>query len=109
MANKNLFQTLRGALIPQATVRNDAGGAAYELSPYAALARMAVTGCFGRTFYATPELQLERVLEAARQDAAVETASQKTDGDSLHGYFLIPLDTCSGSIKYRQEDSKSRL
>ncbi|WP_035606303.1 TROVE domain-containing protein [Haloferula sp. BvORR071] len=67
MANKNLFQSLRGALVPQATTRNDAGGAAYELSPKAALARMAATGCFGRTFYATPELQLERVLEAARQ------------------------------------------
>ena len=67
MANKNLFQTLRGALIPQATTRNDAGGAAYELSPKAALARMAVTGCFGRTYYASPELQLDRVLEAARQ------------------------------------------
>ncbi len=67
MANKNLFQTLRGALIPQATTRNDAGGAAYELAPKAALARMAVTGCFGRTYYASPELQLDRVLEAARQ------------------------------------------
>jgi len=67
MANKNLFQTIRGALIPQAATRNDAGGAAYELSPKAALARMAVTGCFGRTYYAAPELQLERVLELARQ------------------------------------------
>lgn len=67
MANKNLFQTLRGALVPQATTRNDAGGAAYELSPKAALARMAVTGCFGRIYYASPELQLDRVLEAARQ------------------------------------------
>src|SRR5687768_2599175 len=67
MANKNLFQTLRGALIPQATTRNDAGGAAYELSPQAALARMAVTGSFGRTYYASPELQLDRVLEVARQ------------------------------------------
>ena len=28
---------------------------------------MAVTGCFGRTYYASPELQLDRVLEAARQ------------------------------------------
>jgi len=63
MANKNLFQTIRGALIPQATTRNDAGGAAYDLSPKAALARMAVTGCFGRTYYASPELQLDRLLE----------------------------------------------
>ena len=60
--NKNLFQTIRGALVPPATTVNDAGGAAYELSPKAALARIAVTGCFGRTFYAAPELQLDRVL-----------------------------------------------
>ena len=67
MANKNLFNNLRGALVPQATTRNHAGGVAYELSPEAALARMAVTGCFGRTYYASPELQLDRVLDAARQ------------------------------------------
>jgi 60 kDa SS-A/Ro ribonucleoprotein len=60
--NKNLFQTIRGALVPSTTAVNDAGGAAYELSPKAALARIAVTGCFGRTFYASPELQLDRVL-----------------------------------------------
>lgn len=60
--NKNLFQTIRGALLPQTTTVNDAGGVAYELSPKAALARIAVTGCFGRTYYATPELQLDRVL-----------------------------------------------
>ena len=65
MANKNLFKTIRGALIPRTTTVNDAGGAAYELSPKAALARMAVTGCFGQTYYASAELQLDRVLDLA--------------------------------------------
>jgi 60 kDa SS-A/Ro ribonucleoprotein len=67
MANKTLFQTLRGALVPAATVRNDAGGAAYELSPKAALARLAATGCLTRTYYATAETQLDRVLDLAKQ------------------------------------------
>ncbi|MCW1885688.1 RNA-binding protein [Luteolibacter flavescens] len=67
MANKNLFKTIRGALLPAATVRNDAGAPAYELSPKATLARLAATGCLTRTYYASAEMQLDRVLELARQ------------------------------------------
>jgi 60 kDa SS-A/Ro ribonucleoprotein len=67
MANKTLFQTLRGALVPAATVLNDAGAAAYELSPKATLARLAATGCLTRTYYASAETQLDRVLDLARQ------------------------------------------
>ena len=67
MANKNLFNTIRGALLPATTVRNDAGAPAYELSPKATLARLAATGCLTRTFYASAETQLDRVLELARQ------------------------------------------
>jgi 60 kDa SS-A/Ro ribonucleoprotein len=69
MANKNLFKTPRGALVPEATTRNDAGGAAYELPAKAGLARVAATGCLTPTFYASAETQLERVLGlAARVD-----------------------------------------
>ncbi len=67
MANKNLFQSIRGALVPVATARNDAGAPAYDLSPEATLARLAATGTLNATFYASAELQLERVLEVARQ------------------------------------------
>lgn len=67
MANKSLFQTLRGALVPATTVRNDAGAPAYELSPKATLARLAATGCLSRTYYASAETQLDRVLELAQQ------------------------------------------
>ena len=66
MANTNLFQSLRGALVPAASVRNDAGAAAYELSPEAALARLAATGCLTPTYYASAEVQLDRVLELGR-------------------------------------------
>jgi 60 kDa SS-A/Ro ribonucleoprotein len=67
MANKSLFQTLRGALVPATTVRNDAHAPAYELSPKATLARLAATGCLSRTYYASAETQLDRVLELAQQ------------------------------------------
>ncbi len=67
MANKNLFQSIRGALAPATTTRNDAGAPAYDLSAEAALARLAATGCLNRTFYADAETQLDRVLDAARR------------------------------------------
>lgn len=67
MANRSLFQTLRGALIPQATAKNNAGAPSYSLGPKAALAQLAATGCLSHTFYASQETQLERVLELAMQ------------------------------------------
>ncbi|WP_431510386.1 vWA domain-containing protein [Variovorax sp. DAIF25] len=67
MANLQLFQTLRGALLPQATARNEAGGAAYELSPKHRLAQLAATGCLNNTFYAQAQDQLDAVLALAAQ------------------------------------------
>jgi len=45
MANKTLFKSLIGKFIPQADAINEAGGPAYKLSPRAALAQYAATGC----------------------------------------------------------------
>src|ERR1700748_3810981 len=67
MDNKNLFNTLRGALAPKTNARNEAGAPAYLFEPKQALAQYAATGCFGRTFYATAEEQLHRVLELGNQ------------------------------------------
>ena len=67
MPNLNLFQTIRGRLLPEAAATNDAGGRAYALPAEAALARMAATGCLNGTFYASAETQLDRVLDLARQ------------------------------------------
>ena len=44
MANKTLFQTLRGALIPKTDAINEAGGVAYAMGPEHALAQYATTG-----------------------------------------------------------------
>ena len=63
MANKTLFASLRDALIPQTDTVNSENAPAYALAPKQALAQYAATGCFGRTFYATAEEQLTRVLE----------------------------------------------
>ncbi|GKT25368.1 RNA-binding protein [Acidovorax sp. SUPP3334] len=65
MANHPLFQTLRGAPSPAATVRNQAGGAAYALSPKHQLAQLAATGCLNGTFYAQAQDQLDAVKALA--------------------------------------------
>ena len=63
MANKTLFQTIFGGVIPATNAINAEQAPAYALSPKQALAQYAATGCFNRTFYATAEEQLDRVLE----------------------------------------------
>lgn len=63
MANKTLFQTIFGGLIPATDTVNSEQAPAYALSPKQALAQYAATGCFNRTFYASAEDQLQRVLE----------------------------------------------
>ncbi|MDQ0038166.1 60 kDa SS-A/Ro ribonucleoprotein [Variovorax boronicumulans] len=67
MANLQLFQTQRGVLPPSANVRNEAGGAAYALSPKHLLAQLAATGCLNNTFYAQAQDQLDAVLALARE------------------------------------------
>ena len=66
MANKNLFRSLAGKLVPKATAVNEAGGKAYALTPKQALAQYAATGCLSHTFYATAEEQLATVLDLCR-------------------------------------------
>ena len=67
MANKTLFQTIAGALLPKTDARNEAGGTAYTLPPRHALAQYAVTGCLNTTFYAGAKVQLDRILSLAGQ------------------------------------------
>jgi 60 kDa SS-A/Ro ribonucleoprotein len=67
MANLQLFQTQRGALLPSANALNEAGGVAYALSPKHLLAQLAATGCLNNTFYAQAQDQLDAVLALARE------------------------------------------
>lgn len=63
MANKNLFATLVGKLIPATDSLNQEQAPAYALSPKHKLAQYAATGGLNATFYATEQEQLNAVLE----------------------------------------------
>src|ERR1041385_4182711 len=63
MANKNLFKSLTGRLIPATDAINEERAPAYSLSPQAQLAQYAATGCLSTTFYATADEQLATVLQ----------------------------------------------
>jgi 60 kDa SS-A/Ro ribonucleoprotein len=63
MANKNLFKSLVGKLVPAINARNEEGAPAYALTPKQALAQYAATGCLTQTFYAGAREQLAVVLE----------------------------------------------
>lgn len=62
-----IFQTSRGKLLKPTDATNRAGGRAYALPPKQALAQYAATGCFGHTYYASAEEQLEEVLALCQQ------------------------------------------
>ena len=62
MANKNLFKSMVGKLLPKADAVNDANAPAYAFDAKHALAQYAATGCFNQTFYAGADEQLARVL-----------------------------------------------
>ena len=63
MANKKLFKSLIGKLMPVTDTLNEEQAPAYGLSPKHQLAQYAATGCLNRTFYASADDQLATVIE----------------------------------------------
>ena len=63
MANKTLFKSLIGKLVPATDAINEEHAPAYALSTKHQLAQYAATGCLNTTFYATADQQLAKVLE----------------------------------------------
>jgi 60 kDa SS-A/Ro ribonucleoprotein len=63
MANKTVFKSLIGKLMPATDAINEERAPAYALSPQQQLAQYAATGCLNTTFYATADEQLAKVLE----------------------------------------------
>jgi 60 kDa SS-A/Ro ribonucleoprotein len=63
MANKTLFKSLIGELMPATDALNEEHAPAYALSPKHQLAQYAATGCLNTTFYASADEQLAKVLE----------------------------------------------
>jgi 60 kDa SS-A/Ro ribonucleoprotein len=62
MANKTLFKSLIGKLIPATDAINEERAPAYALSPKHQLAQYAATGCLNGTFYATAGEQLAQTI-----------------------------------------------
>lgn len=67
MANKSVFASKAGRLLPVATARNAEEAPAHAYPDDHALAQLAVTGSFGTLFYSRPEAELARVLELAER------------------------------------------
>ncbi|MEX0364928.1 MAG: RNA-binding protein [Ruegeria sp.] len=65
MANKSVFASIKGRLLPKATARNAHAAPAYAYSDAHALAQVAVTGTFGGMFYQSPQEELEYVVDVA--------------------------------------------
>ena len=63
MANKNLFQSIVGSLLPKTNSVNEESAPAYKFDDKHALAQFAATGCLNSTFYATDAEQLGKVLQ----------------------------------------------
>ena len=62
MANKNLFQSIIGKLLPRTDAVNEELAPAYRFSDKHVLAQFAATGCLNSTFYATDAQQLGNIL-----------------------------------------------
>ena len=67
MANKNLFKSLAGKLMPATDALNEERAPAYKLPAKHQLAQYAATGCLNRTFYASADDQLATVIELCRE------------------------------------------
>ena len=67
MANKTLFKSLIGKLVPATDALNEHQAPAYALTPKQQLAQYAVTGCLNSTFYASADEQLVKVLELCEE------------------------------------------
>ncbi len=65
MANKTLFASTSGKLLPRTDAKNHHGSGAYKYSDRHKLAQLIVTGTLNDTFYAKAEDQLETLIELA--------------------------------------------
>jgi len=69
MSSKKLFsnKSVDVKLVKPTDTVNNAGGQAYSLDDKAALAQLAMTGCFNGTYYVSDEDQLKKVLDLANK------------------------------------------
>jgi len=67
MANKTLFKSLIGKLMPATDALNEHQAPAYALSSKQQLAQYVATGCLNTTYYASADEQLAKILELCEQ------------------------------------------
>lgn len=67
MANRSVFASLRGRLLPRTDAVNREGAPAYAYEDRHALAQAALTGTVGAHFYADAEAQFDQVLALAER------------------------------------------
>src|SRR5437016_10605 len=67
MANRTLFRSIVGALLPATDAANHEAAPAYAFEPRHALAQYAATGCLNGTFYADARAQLQTILALCDQ------------------------------------------
>jgi len=65
MANKSVFASLKGRLLPKATALNAEGAKAYAYGAEHKLAQLAMTGTFGGGFYRDAQTEVSALVEAA--------------------------------------------
>lgn len=65
MANKSVFASLAGRLLPKATARNAEGAKAHAYGAEHKLAQLAMTGTFGGGFYQDAQAEVSALVEAA--------------------------------------------
>ena len=70
MANKEIFRSIIGKIMPFTDTTNATGAPAYALSAKQTLAQVAVTGCLNNTYYASADEQLSTLLAVMRKSSA---------------------------------------
>lgn len=65
MANRSVFASLSGRLLPKAQARNAEGARAYAYGAEHRLAQLAMTGTFGGGFYQDAQAEVSAMVEAA--------------------------------------------
>jgi 60 kDa SS-A/Ro ribonucleoprotein len=86
MANKLLFRSVIGKLLPKTDAVNEESAPAYRFTPKQILAQYAATGCLNSTFYASETEQLDVVLkicESLEPDFIAQTAVYCREKESM--------------------------
>lgn len=104
MANKSVFASLRGRLLPKSDVINKAGAPAYIYDASHELAQLAMTGTFGDLYYQDANTELSNLLKITRQvepEFLAQTAiyaREKGHMKDMPAFMLAVLASCDTAL-----------